>query len=121
MAEIRVLPRIYEVTAWPEELAEESDADVFCVMVWHAGKGQYCLSRGMGYPPWHGLLLLTTGEWGAGKPARMTLDEALAEAEFWAPHIMVNGWTAAQCIAWHQAGCPRDGKHSPVLPPERKK
>jgi len=104
---VRVEPRTYEVTIWPEDMAEgdeSSDAASFCVQVRYRGHGKWALYCGMG--DGRGLCLTSTG-WNFKEPLLLSRGEALAMAESWAPRIRVSGMTATECLAWHRAGCPR--------------
>ena len=105
MPEVRVQPRVYEVTIWPEDMEGVSDATSFCVQVEYRGNGRWVLARGLGYG---GSIYLTATGWHPRNPLYFDLETALEKAKDWAPRIELMGWTAEKCLAWHQAGCPLD-------------
>ena len=114
--EVRVLTRSYEVTIWPDDLADDTDASLWCLSVYYRGAGRWSVSRGSGDG---GPSLGRDGTWSFDKPRfieddaereawyanyRFTEQDAIDLAREWAPKIRVCGKTAAEVVAEVQAG-----------------
>lgn len=100
-------PTVYTVTCLPEEV---EDAHVWALTVEYRGRGLWAVKR-------HSHCLSRAGEWDyemrpSGREDewiaehRFPLGEALDRAKAAAPHVIVNGMTPADLLAWHAAGCP---------------
>jgi hypothetical protein len=114
--EVRTQPIAYLVSAWPEDLAEHSDASTWCLTVRYRGGGLWGVHRGDGPS---GPSLSASGEWSYGRADdenpdewraqhRFPLDRALALAREIAPKIRMVGMTTLECIAWHREHEGRD-------------
>ena len=91
---------------WPEDIADNIDAAVWCVTVEARGHGLWGVYRGTGSgaPCWgeHGwgyepLPSSRTDEWRATH--RYTLERALEIARELAPKVTLNGLTALEAVA----------------------
>lgn len=94
-----------------------ADAASFSIQVERRRGNKWVLRLGLGEGG-NGRYLSVSGTWDFNfreEPALFPLNDALAKAEEWAPKIVLNGWTAQQCLAWHKAGCPRDGEMNPMV------
>lgn len=100
-------PTTYTVTCLPDETP---DAHSWSLTVEYRGRGLWAVTR------WKNCLG-RDGEWDYERvPSeredewlashRFPLDEALELAKQAAPHVIVNGMTPADVLAWHAAGCP---------------
>lgn len=100
-------PTVYTVTCLPEEV---EDAAVWALTVEYRGRGLWAVKR-------HSHCLSRSGEWDYEMQPSSREDEWLAEHRFplgealdlakaAAPHVVVNGMTPADLLAWHAAGCP---------------
>lgn len=100
-------PTAYTVTCLNEEV---EGAHAWALTVEYRGRGSWAVKRNV-------FCLSRAGEWDYEmRPSeredewlaehRFPLDEALELAKQAAPHVIVNGMTPADLLAWHAAGCP---------------
>ena len=103
----RIRVRSYEVSIWPDELADDINADIWCLTVAYRGAGRWGVFRSSGNG---GPCLGRDGTWAFGSPDeadraawlanyRFTEQEALDLARERAPGLRLNGYTAAEVLA----------------------
>lgn len=109
MTDIYERPTIYEVSIWPENCC--IDSDTWKLEVTYRGPDRWSVGR-------HAKISLSrNGEWDwESRPSereeewlaehRFTLEDALALAREHAPNIVINGMTATEVYARHQARWP---------------
>jgi hypothetical protein len=101
-------PTTYTVTCLPEETP---DASSWSLTVEYRGAGLWAVTQRGTYT------LSTDGQWDVDPHCRNDDDawraahrfafaEAMDAAKKAAPHVVVNGMTPADLLAWHAAGCP---------------
>lgn len=108
---VRIFPRAYLVTIWPDDLMNNPDSGSFCLYVAYRAPGRWGVFRGS---PDGGASLGADGTWSFNTEDsdewrdkyRFPLDEALGLALREAPRVRIMGMTAQECVAWHRRGCP---------------
>lgn len=100
-------PTEYTITCLPED---NYDGHAWNITVewrgaglWAVKRNVHCLGRDGEWSHEH-IPGEREDEWLAEH--RFPLDEALRLAKEAAPHVIVNGMTPADLLAWHEAGCP---------------
>lgn len=98
----------YTVTCLPDDIPDRSHWSITVEYrgsdTWAVKRWSDCLGRD-GEWDYEPNPSSRTDEWIAGH--RFPLDETLELAKAAAPQVTVNGFTPAELLAWHAAGCPR--------------